>query len=855
MLDRKWHFVPGAPAQPLSSAPGCVGGKAEGVGVLSTCPTRALANQWDSKIWGTARIQACAIHVQNQWVKLGVAYGYAKQCHTRATREATDSILEHLTERIVFQSRGMRMIGGDLNQDDPDALEQFAVWRQHGFVEIQDLAAQMWNQPIKPTCHHKTRKDQLWISPEMIPYLIGVTVDATVFPDHATLVAEFKPFGPSPSCPIWSKPAALPWDEVQHDELPSESPAGCAMPQTMPEIFACLEDQVDLHLRQTSKPGLISKQRGRLTTVKPSWCKHPICPNKASRKNEVQLMYLGENFTHTKWCRQLRRLQSLVHIMQSPKDEPHVHAHRSQLWDSIKGAAGFPGGFPNAWKQRSSITPGTPLHLPKQLPTRQQVEAIFNDFRTEFQLLERALIKERCKQAKATRRENVNAIYRDVAKPRSLPVSTVVVKTNAEVVDVSVDGLTVKYHPNALCIDSPVDAEHGPLQISEHTPGTIVLSAPQAVEPGDALSQPKMLGDLNQVFQAFVNLWQPMWTKHQDTPVSRWDPVIAQIQQHVVTPPHDLVLAPITIEQWMQAVRKKKSTSAVGPDGVSKWDLQYMPRWLVHQLVKCINDLEQTATPWPQASMVGLISAIEKHSAAAAPSEYRPITVLSMIYRTYASIRTRQLLRWLHQFVHHGLKGNMPHQSTTQVWRALAEQIEHAQYFDHDWTGTVTDICKCFKTLPRHVVYFCGRHMKIPAFFMKAWMRNVSQFERRFVVTGCCSRAVYASTGFPEGDPLSVVSMVLLNHCMHCLVASSVSPIETLSYVDNWEAQSSQAHATCEAFDKMTQFAEELDIKLDTAKTHFWGTTTKSRKELKARGHQVLLHQNQHSQAYVGMVE
>lgn len=112
----QWKFIPGAPAPPLTDAPGCVGGKAAGVGLLTNLPARALANDWPEDIWKSARLQAYAIRVQQQWLKVGITYGFAKQAHTRATREATDEILEQITERIIFQSRGFGIICGDLNQ-------------------------------------------------------------------------------------------------------------------------------------------------------------------------------------------------------------------------------------------------------------------------------------------------------------------------------------------------------------------------------------------------------------------------------------------------------------------------------------------------------------------------------------------------------------------------------------------------------------------------------------------------------------------------------------------------------------------------------------------------------------------
>ena len=148
------------------------------------------------------------------------------------------------------------------------------------------------------------------------------------------------------------------------------------------------------------------------------------------------------------------------------------------------------------------------------------------------------------------------------------------------------------------------------------------------------------MGDLSDIFRAFEELWQPMWQKHKDTSVEQWLPVMKDIQTKVPAPAEAMEMPPLTAEQWVRAVRKKKATSAIGPDGVSKNDLLNMPMPFVEKLVTHVNQIEQGTYDWPQASMVGLISAIEKHSAAASPSEYRPSTVLSMVYRTYSSIRT-----------------------------------------------------------------------------------------------------------------------------------------------------------------------------------------------------------------------
>ena len=203
-------------------------------------------------------------------------------------------------------------------------------------------------------------------------------------------------------------------------------------------------------------------------------------------------------------------------------------------------------------------------------------------------MYEKALIQAKGRKAKENRLSNANAIFRDVSKPRALPVSTVVVNQNAVVTDVSVDGLTIQYQP-ALAVDEPVSSENGLLQIAQHSEGTIVLSAPQAVEPGEHLRQAKLLGDLPDVFTAFDNLWRPMWQRHKDQTVERWLPVLEYLQESVPAAPCQMELSPTTRTQWHKAVQGKKASSATGPDGISKLDLLHMPPWLTDRLVDWVT--------------------------------------------------------------------------------------------------------------------------------------------------------------------------------------------------------------------------------------------------------------------------
>ena len=81
---------------------------------------------------------------------------------------------------------GPRFIAGDWNVDQ-DILPAFDLLRQAGFQDIQDVALSRWGLPIQSTCKSKTRKDFLYLSPELQELLVDISVIDDIFPDHAVL--------------------------------------------------------------------------------------------------------------------------------------------------------------------------------------------------------------------------------------------------------------------------------------------------------------------------------------------------------------------------------------------------------------------------------------------------------------------------------------------------------------------------------------------------------------------------------------------------------------------------------------------------------------------------------------------
>lgn len=104
-----------------------------------------------------------------------------------------------------------------------------------------------------------------------------------------------------------------------------------------------------------------------------------------------------------------------------------------------------------------------------------------------------------------------------------------------------------------------------------------------------------------------------------------------------------LQLPPITPTRLRQHLKSMSTYAATGPDGVSRADLLHLSDDMLQELIAVYDIAESTGT-WPDAALHGLIRSLAKTTDALTPSQTRPIQVLSLTYRLYTSIRTKQIL-------------------------------------------------------------------------------------------------------------------------------------------------------------------------------------------------------------------
>ena len=826
--NSQFQLSHGHPAAPKNDSLRTIGGKHTGVAMVSSYPSRSVQGSWTTDQYQTARCHVGASFVDGHWVHCGTVYGYSEAAHRIDVQQQTDSLLQGLTDRLVFGAHGPRVIAGDFNQLKHD-IPQVEVWERAGWLDAQDYAHKMWNQIPQTTCKKTTRKDYVFLSPEIQPFVRSVKIDWSFFPDHAVIMVELAKFGTPQKIPVWRKPTNIDFSILKDTPLQSLEQSRPSLDKSMDEqyrhVFREFESRVSQAMQEKGLPGLCSSQKGRANTT----VQQTIAPIKPGRKGDITSNFAGTNLTHSRWTRQVRRLEHFARCVRSQRWSPDMCEHQANLWGRIRKASGFPDGFPSWYAQVDHPFESSPKILPSQIPSEPEAFAILQVMTKEYRLLEKTLGEERKNNALARRLNGQTLIFQDVREESRAMVQTLVVDHTCEVSkSQQIDDVTNIETKEKLPQSIQEVWLHGEKHQIQHT-GEHTLTVPQKVEihSGDQITISALTSDYQEMFNAFENEWKSRWQKHDPDQIERWEAIVDFAKQSL--PSMQWTLPDITIDEWNRVLRAKKKKTAKGPDGVSREDLLQFPQDLTEQLLHIIRQVE-SGKPWPSQMMVGLVSALAKTPSAQRVQQYKPITVLTLCYRIWASIRAKQCLRLLTQIVPFSLMGNIPKRSPKMMWFHIQACIEMAHHNKEAIAGSVIDIVKCFNLLPRFPLMQVAKHIGIPQCVLGPWQQALNQVHRKFSVRGGVSKGLDSTTGYPEGCPLSVVAMAIGNVVCEHWMKHRYPTVQTWSFVDNIETVCPSAQEATESMDKLSQFCELMDLPVDSQKSFCWANDPIGRK-------------------------
>lgn len=813
----------GAHAPHRSQAITAIGGTHVGTGFVTNLPSRKLPMQCPIETWNQARCTLSTFLCNGIWIHGAVMYGYAHKAYSVEVRAATDKLLETATTQIVQNLRGPRFIMGDFNQED-GLLTQPQIWERLGWREAQSLQQERFGDEIVATCKQSTTKDYLWMSPELVQFFRRAEVVNHVYPDHGALLAHFWFFGHDTFVHLWRQPKPIPWEECKGKIAEGQS---SFHDLTSPEekciaIAQTFEERVHANLVLQDKPGLLPMHKGRSQTMETRKINYHTKPLKPGRQGDTMPEFQGLCLQHQRWFTQHRRLESLARLYKAMPWNQKQFIHATREWRAVLKAPGF-GGFGKWWSKLQHKLANAPQIITDQLPTESDLCAISLTVLAEVRWFERSLQADLIAKAKHNRAMNLNKVFKDFAKPAVSPVSVLQDSICAQVVDVDPSD-------SSITLDNSCDFWPGELvsSVGPFTPiiaceDKLWLESVQGFAVGQTVRQEKFIGQLDEMFLRFQSEWQQRWDRHLHTPEEQWEPISAFFR--LAQPPGaKQPYAKITRDQWYKALRKKKSNAAQGPDGWTRKDLLALPGDLTDAILDLLHQIENGTSQWPRQWLVGIIHSLEKHEQPATVSGYRPITIFSLIYRNWASIRSKDILRHLMPVVSSYSFGNVPNRCTTNMWMCLQQEIDDNHYSGTSTSGAVLDIVKCFNHLPRVPLFEVMKHLGVATPVLRAWSSALRGMERRFSIRGSVSGPVKSTTGFAEGCSLSVCAMVAANQLIAMWMAKKAPMTRLISFVDNLELFTKDPLELMRSVNTLENILELLDLQVDKNKTYLWST-------------------------------
>ena len=307
----RW-FVPGFPVRPRSTV--SEHGTWSGVGVLSQFPCQMLPHDWLPWAFESSRLVAVTTFCHDLWLSGVVAYGMPTGPTHPQAKMRTNLLLQEAVRRVLCMD-GPRFLGGDFNHD-ADELQALEILKSHHFVEVQDLLFAQQGIAPKPTCKHKTQRDFLYISPELVPLFVGVTVDHTHWIDHASVIASFAGTRSDVVKFPWPLPIPFPWDRCTEFEpgpavVDYQVSLGCDVAYS--QIWQDIEKQ-QRHIAKLNNVPVSARHFDRGQRKDPIKVVGNSKPLAMDRRGEPQPLYFGMSFLHKHWFRQLRRLQSFIRV-------------------------------------------------------------------------------------------------------------------------------------------------------------------------------------------------------------------------------------------------------------------------------------------------------------------------------------------------------------------------------------------------------------------------------------------------------------------------------------------------------------------------------------------------------------
>ena len=272
-----------------------------------------------------------------------------------------------------------------------------------------------------------------------------------------------------------------------------------------------------------------------------------------------------------------------------------------------------------------------------------------------------------------------------------------------------------------------------------------------------------VLADPARIDEEFRKAWLPYFRRSGqretsfeefDREVDEWLPLLPE----VLLPRSGQVLADVV---W------RRGATAGGLDGWGWSEFKVLPVSWCDELARILTKVEEVGV-WPDVLLGAYIAMIPKTDGDATPLGQRPLTVLPIVYRVWASAWMLQLDGWFRSWVPDSVFSVGGGRGSVEAWCTSALDIEEvlAGATDSHVHLFVADVVKSFDTVDREILDRVLSSLGLPGWFRHAYFEYHAHVRLRFKLASGHGEPWTRDGRYSSGVPFE--------HDVHCCFVSAM---------------------------------------------------------------------------------
>ena len=197
---------------------------------------------------------------------------------------------------------------------------------------------------------------------------------------------------------------------------------------------------------------------------------------------------------------------------------------------------------------------------------------------------------------------------------------------------------------------------------------------------------------------------------------------------------HPCHLGPMTGAELWRILRRTKDGTSTGSDAWRGAEVKVLPERMLDPFGRLMWRIEHGAA-WPRALLYAIVAMLAKagqNPLAAGPLKQRPVSIASVLYRAYASVRYRQLSPWMMSWCHENFRGGVPEGDCKDLTVELGLDIEAAALDGEALWGLDEDVKKYYDSLVREILWAASEKLGLPEWFVDSQRRFYNELQRCF---------------------------------------------------------------------------------------------------------------------------